>query len=204
MKSVLPQFMCLCTAALTVFGNPIQTAQQVLVVGQDMTTQQDNKVSDNKVPGNNDAIYDIIPDKDQIFKVEFLDRLFFLYLRGYIPQSRTAELALTNEGLVDATVTIGASVVYADGSHDDKESYTIPLKTTSFNNNGHIAIRDAHGVEVDYLPSSGNGGILVDYWIPGMFMKSGTWTFKVDARAGDVDNTRLFAMSLTQGLEGRL
>lgn len=28
------------------------------------------------------------------------------------------------------------------------------------------------------------------------------WTFKVDARLGDKDNTCLFAMSLTQWLEG--
>lgn len=28
------------------------------------------------------------------------------------------------------------------------------------------------------------------------------WTFKVDARAGDADNTCLFAMSLTQWLDG--
>jgi hypothetical protein len=78
------------------------------------------------------------------------------------------------------------------------------LKTTSFNNNAHIAIRDARGNQVDYLPSSGGGGILVDYWIPSMFMKSGTWIFTVDARLGDENSTCLFAMSLTQWLEGRL
>ncbi|KAL4981296.1 hypothetical protein BDW68DRAFT_172606 [Aspergillus falconensis] len=207
MKSILPQFLSLCTAALTVLGKPIQAQQQVLV-SEDMMAGQGNKV-----PGNNDAVYAIVPKEDQLFKVEFLevaptpiptDRLFFVYLRGYIPESKKTELALANGGLVDATFEIGASVVYEDGGHDDEKSYTFPLKTTSFNNNAHITIRDARGNQVDYLPSSGGGGILVDYWIPSMFMKSGTWIFTVDARLRDENSTCLFAMSLTQWLEGRL
>jgi len=75
----------------------------------------------------------------------YRDRLFFVYLRGYIPESKKTELALADGGLADATLEIGASVGYEDGGHDDKKSYTFPLKTTSFNNNAHIAIHDARG-----------------------------------------------------------
>jgi hypothetical protein len=78
------------------------------------------------------------------------------------------------------------------------------VKTTSFNDLAHLTIRDAGGLQVEHMPSSDTTGILVDYVIPAMFLKSGTWTFKVDARVGDAENTCLFAMSLTQWLEGRL
>jgi hypothetical protein len=67
MKSILPQFLSLCTAALTVLSKPIQAQQQVLV-GEDIMAQQGNKV-----PGNNDAVYAVVPEEDQLFKVEFLE-----------------------------------------------------------------------------------------------------------------------------------
>ncbi|KAE8394406.1 hypothetical protein BDV23DRAFT_147114 [Aspergillus alliaceus] len=51
-------------------------------------------------------------------------------------------------------------------------------------------------LSVDYLPTSGRSDILLDFQIPTMFLKSGMWTFKVDARLGDKDNSCLFAMSL--------
>ncbi|KAL3430407.1 hypothetical protein BDV09DRAFT_199680 [Aspergillus tetrazonus] len=107
MKSTLPQFLSLCTAALTVFGKLIQGQQQVLV-GEDIMAQQGSKV-----PGNNNAVYAVVLEEDQLFKVEFLevvptpiptDRLFFVYLRGYIPESKKTELALADGGLADATL----------------------------------------------------------------------------------------------------
>jgi hypothetical protein len=74
-----------------------------------------------------------------------------------------------------------------------------------FNRLAHLIIRDDRGLQVDYMPSSGDGfDILVDFQFLPMFMRSGMWTFKVDARAGDGNNTCLFAMSLTQWLNGRL
>lgn len=57
--------------------------------------------------------------------------MLFAYLTGYLPESKKKELALPDEGLVNATLTISLSVVYADGSHDNEKSYTVPLKTTS-------------------------------------------------------------------------
>ncbi|KAB8223361.1 hypothetical protein BDV33DRAFT_188998 [Aspergillus novoparasiticus] len=182
--------------------------KQELLASEAMMAQQDNRV-----PGPNDAIYDTVPKDDQIFKIEFLeiaptpiiaDRAFFVYLRGYLPESKKKELALPDEGLVNATLKVSASVVYPDGSHDNEDSTTGPLKTTPFNDLAHLTIRNARGVQVDYMPSSDRSDILLDFQIPTMFLRSGMWTFKVDARAGDVDNTCLFAMTLTQWLEGGL
>ncbi|PYH78321.1 hypothetical protein BO82DRAFT_357411 [Aspergillus uvarum CBS 121591] len=168
---------------------------------------------DNRVPGHNDATYDTVPENDQIFKIEFLeiaptpiiaDRVFFVYLRGCLPESKKKELVLPDEALINATLKISASVVYPDGSHDDEDSTTGPLKTTPFNNLAHLTIRDTFGVQVDYMPSSNCSEILLDFQFLTMFLRTGMWTFKVDARAGDANNTCLFAMKLTQWLEGRL
>ncbi|KAJ5880880.1 uncharacterized protein N7473_011933 [Penicillium subrubescens] len=86
------------------------------------------------VRGHNDATYDIVPKQDQLFNVEFLeiaptpiiaDRVFFVYLRGYLPES-TNTLALYDKGLVDATLTVSGSVIYPDGRYEDPRSLTIP------------------------------------------------------------------------------
>lgn len=97
---------------------------------------------------------------------------------------------------------MSASVVYPDGSHDDKNSTTGPLRTTPYNDLAHLTIRNARGVQVDYMPSSGRSDILLDFQILTMFLRTGMWTYKVDARVGDVHNTCLFALSRTQWLEG--
>ncbi|CEJ53856.1 hypothetical protein PMG11_00195 [Penicillium brasilianum] len=77
------------------------------------------------------SIYDAVPKKDQIFCIELLeiaptpilaDRVFFVYLRGYLPKSKKKELALLDESLVNATLSVSCSVIYADGSHDDEKS----------------------------------------------------------------------------------
>jgi hypothetical protein len=132
------------------------------------------------------------------------DRIFFVYLRGSILESKKEELGLLDQGLVNATLTVSSSAVYPDGSYADEKSITMPLKTTPFNDVAHLMIRDANGYQVDHLPSSDQSDIILDFGIPTMFLKSGMWTFKVDARVGDKDNTCLFAMSLTQWLEGYL
>ncbi|KAE8406744.1 hypothetical protein BDV37DRAFT_291865 [Aspergillus pseudonomiae] len=206
MKSILPHFLSLYTAALAVLAK-IYSAQQEVLISEDIMAQQD------KIPGHNNAVYDIVPKEDQIFSVEFLeiaptpiiaDHIFFVYLRGHLPESKKKELELPDEVLVNATFTVSLSAIYADGNHDEEISYTEPLKTTPFGPLGHLTIRDTRGVQVDYIPSSGSSEILLDFQILAMFLRSGMWTFKVDLRLGDVDNTCLFAGSLTQWLEGRL
>lgn len=99
---------------------------------------------------------------------------------------------------------MSASAVYPDGSHDNEDSTTGPLKTTPFNDLAHLTILNARGVQVDYMPSSDRSDILLYFQIPTMFLGSGMWTYKVDTRVRDVGNTCLFAMTLTQWLEGAL
>lgn len=66
MKPILLQFLPLCTVAVAIFGktNP---AQQELLVGEDVMVQQ------TKVPGHNDAVYDIVPKEDQLYSIESLE-----------------------------------------------------------------------------------------------------------------------------------
>jgi hypothetical protein len=98
---------------------------------------------------------------------------------------------------------VSSSVLYSNCSHDIEKSVILPLKTTPFNDIAHLSIRDVRGSQVDYMPSSDRSDILLDFQIPTMFLKSGMWTFKVDARLGDVDNTCLFAIALVQWLDGK-
>ncbi|KAF4228253.1 hypothetical protein CNMCM6805_002268 [Aspergillus fumigatiaffinis] len=116
----------------------------------------DIMLKQDKVPGHSDAIYDTVPKDDQLLKVEFLevaptpivaDRVFFVYLRGYLPKSKK-ELALLDEGLVDATLSVSGSIVYPDGSYMEPRSFTIPLKTISINDASHFVIRDSNGTHL--------------------------------------------------------
>jgi hypothetical protein len=66
MKSILPQFLSFCIAALAILAKT-NSPHQKLLVGEDVMVKQD------KVPGHNDAIYDAVPKKDQIFSIEFLE-----------------------------------------------------------------------------------------------------------------------------------
>lgn len=99
---------------------------------------------------------------------------------------------------------MSSSVVYPSGNSEDSESVTVPFKTTSFNDYAHLVIRDDRGAQVDYLSSSGRSDVLLDFQIPTMFLKSGTWTFNVDVRLGDKGNKCVFAVSLSQWLDGAL
>lgn len=99
---------------------------------------------------------------------------------------------------------MSSSVVYPGGNSEDSKSVTVPFKTTSFNDYAHLVIRDASGAQVDYLPSSGRSDVLLDFQIPTMFLKSGTWTFNVDVKLKYKGNICLFAISLSQWLDGAL
>jgi hypothetical protein len=107
-----------------------------------------------------------------------------------------------DEPLTSATLTITSSAILSNGKHEDEKSYTVPLRTTAFADMAHLSIRNATGAYVEYLSSSGSNDILVDYFIPSMFLRTGTWTFKVVAELKDA--TCLFAIASTQWLEGRL
>jgi hypothetical protein len=129
------------------------------------------------------------------------DQIFFLLLRGEIPASKQKELEHL-DNLATASLSITISVVLPDGECEDPKTYTVPLRTIAFGDAAHLSIRNAKGAYVDYLTSSGYNDILTDTLIPEMFLQAGTWTFDVLAELGD--GTCLFAISLTQWLEGRL
>ncbi|KAL4909360.1 hypothetical protein BDW74DRAFT_146434 [Aspergillus multicolor] len=214
MKPLLPELLSLCTAALAVHATSA-SAQQSPLVDKNNIAKQDKPVP-VPVPGHNDAIYDTIPKEEQLYSIEWFemaptpietDRLIFASLNGAIPDSSLASLApaLLNDpsSLSNATITISTSAVYEDGTHEDEESYTIPLKSTGFGRaGGHLSIRDENGFEVEYLPRNGDSEIELEVLILAMFLESGWWTFRVDARLGDEHDTCLFAMKLTQWLEG--
>jgi hypothetical protein len=180
-----------------------------------------------KVPGHNNATYGPVPKADQLFQVEFLeiapspiprydttpcslpqppnifpsDQIFFLFLRGEIPASKKKEQEHLDD-FATASLSITLSAVLPEGKRENPKTYTIPLRTTAFGDVAHLSIRNAAGAYVDYLSSSGYNDILTDALIPGMFVRTGTWTFEAVARLGD--GTCLFAISLTQWLEVRL
>ncbi|KAN0111006.1 hypothetical protein V8E51_007393 [Hyaloscypha variabilis] len=206
MKSTFLHFLTFCAATLAITSHA-KPPQQKTLFNVDIMAEQD------KVRGHSDAIYGPAPKEDQLLDVEFLeiaptpilaDRVFFVYLRGYIPESKKKKLGLLDEGLVNATLTVSSSVVYPDGKSEDSGPLTVPFKAMFLSDDAHLVIRDARGTQVDYLPSSGRGDVLLDFQIPTLFLKSGVWTFNVDARLGDESNTCVFAMSLSQWLDGGL
>ncbi|KAL9618330.1 MAG: hypothetical protein Q9160_006912 [Pyrenula sp. 1 TL-2023] len=166
-----------------------------------------------KVPGNNNATYGPVPKAEQLFDIELfeiapltipVDQIVFQLLRGEISPSKRHDLdpAHLDQLLQTATLTITLSAVLSDGKQEDAKSYAVPLRTTAFGDVAHLSIRESMGTYVEHLSSSGRYDILTDSFIPGMFLRTGTWTFEVVAKLGD--GTCLFAMSLTQWLEGRL
>ncbi|KAK3314055.1 hypothetical protein B0H66DRAFT_607300 [Apodospora peruviana] len=163
------------------------------------------------VPGHNDAFYGPVPKQDQLFIVDYLeiaptpipvDKFFFVLLRGEFPASAD----ITDDQLAAATVNITLSVKHGDDETEKNEpnTYTIPLRTDELADEAHIAIRDAKGRYVDHLtaPGSGRNDVLADYWIPGMFLRTGEYTFEVTASLED--GRCLFAISVVQFLEGGL
>lgn len=53
------------------------------------------------------------------------------------------------------------------------------------------------------MPTTGGDVLLdFDFRIPRIFLRTGEWTFQVDARLGDEGDTCLFAFESVQWLEG--
>jgi hypothetical protein len=124
--------------------------------------------------------------------------VFFFLLRGQIVPSH--DKVLDNADLMNATFTATSSAVYANGDIDEPMSITLPLRTSTYREDAHLAIRDADGSHVDYLTMGGPNDILLDLALPGWAMRSGQYTFEIDARLED--ETCLFAIALTQRLKG--
>ena len=86
------------------------------------------------------------------------NRIFFVYLRGTLPDV---------PGLDAASRRITSEATLETGHHADAITYTVPLRTTAFNDYTHLAIRDASGRHVETLRAGWND-VVVDTWIPGL------------------------------------
>jgi hypothetical protein len=75
--------------------------------------------------------------------------------------------------LMNATFTATSSAVYANGDIDEPEGITLPLRTSTYREDAHLAIRDAEGSHVDYLTMGGPNDVLLDMALPGWAMRSG-------------------------------
>ncbi|KAK2603440.1 hypothetical protein QQS21_004391 [Conoideocrella luteorostrata] len=217
-------------ATTLTIASSITSAKQVpLLAGVAMMSQDDN----NSVPGHNSAVYAHVPKEEQAYVVESFeiapdkmesygdpncvdavvprsilnckssDRVCFMYLIGHLPASKKTELGLPDGAFTNATMIVGASANFSDGTSEERRTATLPFKTMPVGDMAHLVIRGADGVQVDHLPSSGDSSALVDNVIPGIFIKTGTWHFDVDIRAGDEKNTCLFAAKMTTFLKGR-
>jgi len=127
--------------------------------------------------------------------------MFFGLLQGWIPE-HYAQI-YNNDDLANATFTITMWIEYPDDEAEDTISLTYPLRSSggqlSFFDQ-HLSIRDDSGTWVDFLTMDYRNEIFLDFHLPGWLMRSGLYTFEVVA--GLEDGTCLFAMSLTQEMEG--
>lgn len=115
-----------------------------------------------------------------------------MYLRGEVADE---------VGLQLASFSITMKAKLATGEELDPRTYTIPLSTTSFGDHAHLAIRNATGAYVGSL-SAGRNDVVADFAIPGVFLRTGTWTFHVEAALPD--GRCLFSFQTSQWLKGRI
>jgi len=109
--------------------------------------------------------------------------------------------------LEDAKLTATISAEMASGEHLAPAAFTVPLATMSANLDGlaHFTIRypdDKFGGPMQ----PGVNEILTDYWLPGMFLETGMYTFKFEATLpgkGEERDRILFAFQMSQWLEGK-
>ncbi|KAH7356817.1 hypothetical protein BKA65DRAFT_215444 [Rhexocercosporidium sp. MPI-PUGE-AT-0058] len=215
MNRLVLHFLLLSVASLAtiVQANPQQKHLSI------MKTMADSEAE--KVPGHNNATYSPVPKEEQLFSVEFLeiaptpmiaDRVFFIYLRGYMPsnikipsEDETPKFPVSGPTpdpyLQNATLVLTSSVTYADKTHITHSPLTIPFKSTVFNDAAHLVIRDEKGKEVEFLPRVGRVDLLLDFQIPWVFLRSGFWRFGVEGRVVEGGKC-LFAFEFVQWLDG--
>lgn len=141
------------------------------------------------------------PEGDASLIIAHSDKITFFWLRGQIAPRH--KKSVTDEILSNATITINTSAKLSNGDVDSGPPLVFPLKTIARSSLiGHFAIRDEDGRYVDHLTVEGQNDLLADNVFMGMFTKPGEYTFEVVARLHD--ETCLFAVSLTQWLDGEV
>ncbi|KAK9769874.1 putative Ubiquitin 3 binding protein But2 C-terminal domain-containing protein [Seiridium cardinale] len=173
--------------------SPISQMSQTTAI-----TVLEERVPNSSIVDSHNVTYGPVPKAEQLFHVEFLeiapfpipvDRIVFVYLRGCV----------NNEtGLDQASLRITLQAKLASGEEQEPRTYKIPLVTAAWGHT-HLSIRNAEGVHERKL-SPGQNDVLTDYWIPGMFIRTGAWTFHVEAVLPD--GRYLFGFKLTQWLQG--
>lgn len=106
-------------------------------------------------------------------------------------------------GLEDAKLQVTMGAELASGEQFGPIKYSIPLATFAADDVAHFTIRYPGGKFGGPL-QSGLNEIVTDYWIPGMFLKAGNWTFKVEAillGKGEEEDRYLFAFQMSQWLQ---
>jgi hypothetical protein len=103
-------------------------------------------------------------------------------------------------GLESSSLRITSEAVLESGELLNPQTYTIPLVTRSFGNHAHLAVRDSNGVYGDPL-KPGQNDILTDCWLPGLFIRTGQWTFRVEGLLPD--GRFLFCFEISQWIKGR-
>ncbi|KAH7327338.1 hypothetical protein BKA65DRAFT_66079 [Rhexocercosporidium sp. MPI-PUGE-AT-0058] len=197
-------------ASILAIATSTHPPQEPLLVA-DKYTIVDPRVS--HVSGHNNATFGPVPKDEQLFVVELLeiaptpiqtDRVVFVYLSSWIPpEIPFLNIESPDLGLVNATLKVSSSAKFPDGSSDPLRSMTIPFKSTSFSRMAHLVTREESGKQVDYMPATGGDVLLdFDFQIPRIYLKTGEWTFQVDVRLADEEDTCLFALELVQCLEG--
>lgn len=158
------------------------------------------------VPGvNGNATFCTVPRSEQLFHIHFFDiaptpvpveQIFFTYLRVWPIEDIT--------GLEQAQLRITVSAELAAGDLLEPAVYTIPLTTFAIDDIAHITIRYRGGKFGGPL-QPGINEILTDNWFLAMFLKTGQYTFKIEAflREEDPEEDKyLFAFQVSQWLSG--
>ena len=94
------------------------------------------------------------------------------------------------------------------GEDLEPSTYGIPLATFAGlkADVAHLTVRYPEGKFGGPL-QAGVDEILTDYWLPGMFIKTGMWTFKIEAILPGMkghEDRYLFAFQGSQWLEGQM
>ena len=108
-------------------------------------------------------------------------------------------------GLEDAKFRVTNSAELPSGEKLEPITNTIPLKTFAADDIAHFTVRFPGGKFGGPL-QPGVNEIVTDYWLPGMFVQTGMWTFKIEAilpGKGKEEDKYLFAFQMSQWLGPR-
>ncbi|KAJ8128591.1 hypothetical protein O1611_g5043 [Lasiodiplodia mahajangana] len=209
MKPLFSYLFIICVVlAQLAAARPPRSINEQQFLGQVETMSESQQKEDSSVPGHNNFTYGPVPEKNQLFQLDFLevspspmttDRFVFILLRGRLLKPKETPVEIT-DNLANATASLTVSAILESGKHEDPITYTAPFRTTPLALGGHISIHEMGGSEVDYLTYDTLHDILVYYQAPSMFVKTGMYTFEIVTRLED--GTCIFAYSVTQWLKG--